>query len=275
MDARVPARRLHHRRLRVGGQPGRGDQRPRTGGPPGDVAGRARLRCARLHLHRRRDAGRRRPGRAGRIRNPDRRRHRQDPGFCGGHPAAPDGGARHLRLWPGDHDHRRAADVGDVAGRTLPRLAAVEPDFASIPHTVEGDGAVCRSRRTDPGDLLALRDGAVHVVRCRDTASRSDVRLDGDALPDQTQVPSGERQVQSRRVGGPGPGGRRGVAGIRTRPVPGLEFQAGVDVRHRDGCDRRRYLGYLLATRGRQGLSMPDMHSIDAELHREAAADKQ
>jgi hypothetical protein len=35
------------------------------------------------------------------------------------------------------------------------------------------------------------------------------------------------------------------------------------------------YLGYLLATRGRQGLSMPDMHSIDAELHREAAADKQ
>ena len=51
----LPARRLHHRRLRVRGQPGRGDQRPRTGCPPGDVAGRPRLRCARLHLHRRRD----------------------------------------------------------------------------------------------------------------------------------------------------------------------------------------------------------------------------
>ncbi len=26
------------------------------------------------------------------------------------------------------------------------------------------------------------------------------------------------------------------------------------------------YLGYLLATRGRHGLAMPDMHSIDADL---------
>jgi hypothetical protein len=26
-------------------------------------------------------------------------------------------------------------------------------------------------------------------------------------------------------------------------------------------------LGYLLVSRGRHGLSMPDMHSIDAELH--------
>jgi amino acid transporter len=33
------------------------------------------------------------------------------------------------------------------------------------------------------------------------------------------------------------------------------------------------YLGYLVATRGRHGLSMPDMHSIDAELDREAAKD--
>lgn len=33
------------------------------------------------------------------------------------------------------------------------------------------------------------------------------------------------------------------------------------------------YLGYLLATRGRHGLSMPDMASIDAELDREAAKD--
>ncbi|TGD90650.1 amino acid permease [Mycolicibacterium sp. CH28] len=34
------------------------------------------------------------------------------------------------------------------------------------------------------------------------------------------------------------------------------------------------YLGYLLATRGRHGLSMPDMHSIDAHLDREAAKDR-
>ena len=33
------------------------------------------------------------------------------------------------------------------------------------------------------------------------------------------------------------------------------------------------YLGYLLATRGKHGLSMPDMHSIDAELEAEAATD--
>jgi amino acid transporter len=33
------------------------------------------------------------------------------------------------------------------------------------------------------------------------------------------------------------------------------------------------YLGYLLVSRGRQGLSMPDMHSIDAELEREAIRD--
>ncbi len=33
------------------------------------------------------------------------------------------------------------------------------------------------------------------------------------------------------------------------------------------------YLGYLLATRGRHGLSMPDMHSIDVELEREATKD--
>ena len=31
------------------------------------------------------------------------------------------------------------------------------------------------------------------------------------------------------------------------------------------------YLGYLLVTRGRHGLRMPDMHSIDAELDHEAA----
>jgi hypothetical protein len=30
---------------------------------------------------------------------------------------------------------------------------------------------------------------------------------------------------------------------------------------------------YLLATRGRHGLSMPDMHSIDAELEAEAIKD--
>ena len=30
------------------------------------------------------------------------------------------------------------------------------------------------------------------------------------------------------------------------------------------------YLGYLLVSRGRHGLSMPDMHSIDAELEHEA-----
>jgi amino acid transporter len=33
------------------------------------------------------------------------------------------------------------------------------------------------------------------------------------------------------------------------------------------------YLGYLLVTRGRHGLTMPDMHSIDAELEREATQD--
>ena len=61
-----------------------------------------------------------------------------------GHPAAADGGARHLRLRPGDHDDRRAADVGDVARRTLPRLAAVEPDLAAVPHAAEGN-ACCMS----------------------------------------------------------------------------------------------------------------------------------
>ncbi len=30
------------------------------------------------------------------------------------------------------------------------------------------------------------------------------------------------------------------------------------------------YLGYLLVSRGKDGLSMPDMHSIDAELEHEA-----
>ena len=34
------------------------------------------------------------------------------------------------------------------------------------------------------------------------------------------------------------------------------------------------YLGYLLATRGRHGLAMPDMHSIDAELEARRAAEK-
>jgi len=33
------------------------------------------------------------------------------------------------------------------------------------------------------------------------------------------------------------------------------------------------YLGYLIVTRGRNGLSMPDMHSIDAEFDRQAAKD--
>jgi amino acid transporter len=33
------------------------------------------------------------------------------------------------------------------------------------------------------------------------------------------------------------------------------------------------YLGYLLVSRGRKGLSMPDMHSIDAELEAQAAKD--
>lgn len=33
------------------------------------------------------------------------------------------------------------------------------------------------------------------------------------------------------------------------------------------------YLGYLLATRGRNGLTMPGMASIDAELEAQAAKD--
>ena len=273
VDAGIPARRLHHRRLRVGGQSGRGDQRPRKGCPPCDVAGRSRVRRARLLLHSRRDAGRRRPRRTGQVRNADRRRHRQDIGFGRRHPPAGDGGARHLRVRTGDHDHRRASHLGDVARRTLPRLATVEPDLAEVSHPAEGHGAVCRSRRTDTGGHLALADGVVHSVRCRDTASRRDVRLDGGALPDQAQVPAGERQVQPRRVGDPGPGGRRGVAGVRTRAVPGLEFQAGVGVRHRDGRDRRD-LSRLPAGHPRQArMSMPDMHSIDAELEAEAATD--
>ena len=98
--------------------------------------------------------------------------------------------------------------------------------------------AVCRSRRTDPGDLFALGDGAVHPVRGRHPAPRGDVRLDGGAVPDQAQVPAGERQVQPRRLGDPDPGGCCGVAGFRARAVPGLEFQAGVGVRHRDGGHR-------------------------------------
>ena len=90
--------------------------------------------------------------------------------------------------------------------------------------------------------------------------------VDGGAVPDQAQVPAGQRQVQPRRLGDPDPGRRRGVAGVRTRAVPGLEFQAGwayVIVMVVIGAV---YLGYLLATRGRHGLTMPDMHSIDAEL---------
>jgi hypothetical protein len=33
------------------------------------------------------------------------------------------------------------------------------------------------------------------------------------------------------------------------------------------------YLGHLLVSRGRHSLSMPDMHSIDAQLEAEAARD--
>ena len=42
VPAGVPARRVHHRRLRVGRQPGRGDQEPGPGHPQGDGAGRPR-----------------------------------------------------------------------------------------------------------------------------------------------------------------------------------------------------------------------------------------
>ena len=92
--------------------------------------------------------------------------------------------------------------------------------------------------------IRALGDGVVHLVRCRDAASRGHVRLDGGSVPDQAQVPAGQRQVQPRRLGDPDSGRRRGVAGVRTRAVPGLEFQAGVGLRHRDG-DHRRGLSRL------------------------------
>ena len=60
------------------------------------------------------------------------------PRLGGRHPAAADGGARDLRVRPGHHDDRRPADVGDVARRTLPWLAAVEPGLADVPHAAEG-----------------------------------------------------------------------------------------------------------------------------------------
>ena len=83
--------------------------------PAGDVASRPRLRCAWLLLPPRRDAGRGRPGRAGRVRNADRRRHRHDTGFGRRHPPAGDGGAGDLRLRSGDHDDRCAGDLGHVS----------------------------------------------------------------------------------------------------------------------------------------------------------------
>ena len=87
--------------------------------------------------------------------------------------------------------------------------------------------------------FCAVGNDVVHVVRCRDAASRGHVRLDRGALPGQAQVPAGERQVQPRRLGDPDFDRRRGMAGVRTGAVPRLEFQAGVGLRHRDGGHRR------------------------------------
>jgi len=40
-----------------------------------------------------------------------------------------------------------------------------------------------------------------------------------------------------------------------------------------DATDLGRFASFAVATRGRHGLSVPDIHSIDAELEAEAAKD--
>ena len=67
--------------------------------PRAMVSGRPRLGCVGVRVPDRRHAGCRRPGRAGRVRNPDRRRHPTTPwARWSSHAAARDGGRRDLRL---------------------------------------------------------------------------------------------------------------------------------------------------------------------------------
>lgn len=124
----------------------------------------------------------------------------------------PDRGAGHrairivgcrIRTWSIAVIGRLAVDLGHVARRARPRPAAVKADLTGAPHPTEGLAAELRRREIEAGDLRALADGAVHTVRCRDTAAGCQVRLDGDALLGQAQIlPSSSGSAGKFDLGG-------------------------------------------------------------------------